>query len=237
MTLQKPSQAQLRDGVQVIARAADVLRRLAAEPRGLTLAQLSTRVSLPRTTTHRIVSALTREGFVRATPSGRLRIGPALVGLVLASRSDLRHEVGPYLERLSRDLRETVDLAVLDAGEVLFIDQHTSRRTLRIVSEIGARFPMHATANGKALLAALRPRSSTNSCPSASAPTPRTRSLTGPRSCANSTRSEPAASLTIARSIPTASPRWARPCGTQQAPWPRSRSSCQAPASAAASAR
>jgi len=141
----------------VIARAAEMLRRLAAEPHGLTLIELSARVGLPRSTAHRIVSALAQEGFVRAAPSGKLRIGPALVGLAVASRSDLRHEVAPYLERLSHELRETVDLAVLDAGEVLFIDQYTSRRTLRIVSEIGARFPLHATANGKALLAALPP--------------------------------------------------------------------------------
>ncbi len=146
-----------REGVQVIARAAEMLRRLAAEPHGLTLIELSARVGLPRSTAHRIVSALAQEGFVRPAPSGKLRIGPALVGLAVASRSDLRHEVSPYLERLSHELRETVDLAVLDGGEVLFIDQYTSRRTLRIVSEIGARFPLHATANGKALLAAVPP--------------------------------------------------------------------------------
>jgi DNA-binding IclR family transcriptional regulator len=98
---------------------------------------------------------LVTEGFVRQAPSGRLRIGPALVGLAVSSRSDLRHEVGPYLERLSRKLRETVDLTVLDAGEALFIDQYAARRTLRIVSQIGARFPLHAAANGRALLAAL----------------------------------------------------------------------------------
>jgi DNA-binding IclR family transcriptional regulator len=146
-----------REGVQVIARAADMLRQLAAAPHGLTLIELSARVGLPRSTAHRIVSALSHEGFVRAAPSGKLRIGPALIGLAVSSRSDLRHEAGPYLERLCHELRETVDLAVLDAGEVLFIDQYTSRRTLRIVSEIGARFPLHATANGKALLSALSP--------------------------------------------------------------------------------
>ena len=146
-----------REGVQVIARAAEMLRRLAAEPHGLTLSELSVQVGLPRSTVHRIVSALAQEGFVRPAPSGKLRIGPALVGLEVSSRTDLRHEAGPYLERLSRELRETVDLAVLDAGEVLFIDQYTSRHTLRIVSQIGARFPLHATANGKALLAALPP--------------------------------------------------------------------------------
>jgi DNA-binding IclR family transcriptional regulator len=147
--------SQRRDGVQVIARAADVLRRLAAEPDGLTLIQLSLRVGLPRSTTHRIVRALSQEGFVRTTPSGKLRIGPALVGIAVSSRRDLRHEAAPYIERLSHELHETVDLAVLDGDEVLFIDQYTSRRTLRVVAEIGARFPLHCTANGKAILAAL----------------------------------------------------------------------------------
>jgi DNA-binding IclR family transcriptional regulator len=152
---QEASGTKRREGVQVIARAAEVLRRLVAEPHGLTLIELAAQVNLPRSTTHRIVGALTQEGFVRAAPSGKLRIGPALIGLAVSSRRDVRHEAGPYLERLSHDLAETVDLAVLDGGEVLFIDQYTSRRTLRIVAEIGARFPLHSTANGKALLAAL----------------------------------------------------------------------------------
>jgi DNA-binding IclR family transcriptional regulator len=146
-----------RDGVQVIARAAEVLRQLAAEPHGLTLLELSTRVNLPRSTTHRIVGALSREGLVTTGSDGKLCIGPALIGIAVASRRDVRLEAGPYLERLSRELRETVNLAVLDGGEVLFIDQYTSRRYLRIASEIGARFPVYCTANGKALLAALPP--------------------------------------------------------------------------------
>lgn len=146
-----------REGVQVIARAAQLLRQLAAEPRGLTLIELASRVELPRSTAHRIVRALTHEGFVNAAPSGKLRIGSALVGIAVSSRRDLRHEAAPFLERLSHELHETVDLAVLDGGEVLFIDQYTSRRTLRVVAEIGARLPVYCTANGKALLAALPP--------------------------------------------------------------------------------
>jgi DNA-binding IclR family transcriptional regulator len=146
-----------RDGVQVLARAAEMLRCLAADPDGLTLIELSSRVGLPRSTAHRIVGALAQEGFVATAPSGKLRVGPALIGIAVSSRRDLRHEAAPYLERLSHDLHETVNLAVLDGGEVLFIDQYTSRRYLRISSEIGARFPVHCTANGKVLLAALPP--------------------------------------------------------------------------------
>jgi len=150
--------AQRREGVQVIARAAEMLRRLAAEPEGLPLGDLANKVGLPRSTVHRIVRALVDEGFVRTAPSGRLRIGPGLVGIAVSDRRDLRHEAAPFLERLSHEVRETVDLAVLDGGEVLFVDQYSSRRSLRVVSEIGARFPLHCTANGKALLAALPPQ-------------------------------------------------------------------------------
>jgi DNA-binding IclR family transcriptional regulator len=146
-----------REGVQVIERAAAMLRALASDPEGLTLVELASRVGLPRSTAHRIVRALSHEDFVLTSPSGRLRIGPALIGLAVSSRLDLRHEVSPFLERLSHEVHETVDLAVLEGREVLFIDQHTSRRALRIVAEVGSRFPLHSTANGKALLAALAP--------------------------------------------------------------------------------
>lgn len=146
---------QRREGVQVIARAAAIMRLLAEAPEGLSLSRLAEKARLARSTVHRIVGALDAEGFVRQAPSGKLRLGPGLIVLAVASRRDLRHEAARYLERLSRELRETVDLAVLDGGDVLFIDQYTSRRQLRIVSEIGARFPLYCTANGKALLAEL----------------------------------------------------------------------------------
>ena len=143
------------EGVQVVARVAELLRLLGSEPDGLAIRELTTRTGLPRSTVHRLTQALLDEGFVSVAPAGRLRIGPSLVGIAVASRRDLRHEVAHFLERLSRSLRETVDLAVLDAGEVLFIDQFQSRRALRAVSEIGIRLPLHCTASGKVLLAAL----------------------------------------------------------------------------------
>ena len=118
---------------------------------------------------------------MRAAPSGRLRIGPALIGLAVASRSDLRHEVAPYLERLSHELRETVDLAVLDAGEVLFIDQYVSRRTLRIVSEIGAT-SCTPRPTARRCWRPCRPTSSSSCCPGALRRPPRTPSPTEPNS-------------------------------------------------------
>ena len=149
-----------RDGVQVLARAVTILRLLAADASGgLTFGELVARARLPRTTVHRIRGALEQEEFVTVdAATGRLHLGPGLLQLAVASRRDLPTVVSPYLERLSRELNETVDLGVLDGIDVLCIAQHAApQRSLMVVSRVGARFPAFCTANGKALLAQLPP--------------------------------------------------------------------------------
>lgn len=148
-----------RSSVQVLSRAAAILRLLAESSGGLSFSQLVARVGLPRTTVHRIRRALEEEGFLAVdSATGRLQLGPGLLRLAVASRRDLRTVVAPFLERLSRQLNETVDLAVLDGSHVLFIAQRTApSRDLIAVSHVGARFPAHCTAPGKVLLAALSP--------------------------------------------------------------------------------
>jgi DNA-binding IclR family transcriptional regulator len=68
---------------------------------------------------------------------------------------ELRAEIRPFMDRLHEELDETVDLAVLDGRQVRFIDQVPAPNRLRATSAIGSAFPLHCTANGKALLAAL----------------------------------------------------------------------------------
>jgi DNA-binding IclR family transcriptional regulator len=144
------------NGVQVIARAAQILRALDGEPEGLSLSQLSERLGLPRSTVHRVVSALATEGLVAAaSPNGRVRLGPELARLALSSRRELRQELRPHLQRLFDTLNETVDCAVLDGDHLRFIDQIAAPHRLRAVSSVGATFPLHCTANGKAILAEL----------------------------------------------------------------------------------
>lgn len=145
-------------GVQVIARAAQILRALDGEPHGLSLSQLSDRLELPRSTVHRVVTALATEGLLAAaSPNGRVRLGPEIARLALASRRELRLELRPHLQRLFDQLNETVDCAVLDGDHLRFIDQIAAPHRLRAVSSVGATFPLHCTANGKALLAELTP--------------------------------------------------------------------------------
>ncbi len=119
------------------------------------LAALATAAELPKSTAHRIVTALIDEDLIAPGPSGRLRLGPGLARLGAASRRSLAADVLPALERLQAAIDETVDLAVLDGSTARFIEQLPASHRLRAVSAVGVQFPLHCTANGKALLAAL----------------------------------------------------------------------------------
>lgn len=90
--------------------------------------------------------------------SGRRELGSGLLRLAVIGRRDLRAVVEPYLERLADDLNETVDLAVLDGDQVLFIAQRPApRRELMAIARVGAHFPAYSMASGKVLLARLSP--------------------------------------------------------------------------------
>ena len=143
-------------GVQVIARATDVLRALEAEPGGLSLAKIARRVELPRSTVHRIVTALEAESLViPASPSGGYRLGPELARFAASAGGELRESVRPFIERLRYEVDETVDLAVLNRNRVFFVDQVAAPHRLQALSAVGVSLPAHCTAIGKALLAGL----------------------------------------------------------------------------------
>lgn len=143
-------------GIQVIARAADILRVLKDQNTGLSLGQIAARVDLPRSTVQRIVNALSREHLVMpASPEGRIRLGPEIIALAGSARMDLVELAHPYLQETSRQTGETVDLAVLRDGHMVFVDQVVGSHRLRAVSAVGESFPLISTANGKAALAQL----------------------------------------------------------------------------------
>lgn len=149
-----------RSGVQVIARAAQVLRALEGEPQGLSLGEIASRVSLARSTVHRLVAALAEEQFVSSVgPQGRVRLGPALLRLGAASRRELRDELMPFVRMLHAELDETIDVCVLDgeAGRVRIIDHLPSSQPLRTVVDTGMTMPLHTNAAGKAFLAEMSP--------------------------------------------------------------------------------
>jgi DNA-binding IclR family transcriptional regulator len=142
--------------VQVIARAAAILRALELENGALSLGQIAQRVGLARSTVQRIVAALACEKLViAATPNGRVRLGPTILRLAASVRSDFSALARPFIVHLSEELHETVDLSTVQKDHLVFIDQVIGSQRLRTVSAVGETFPLHCTANGKAYLAQL----------------------------------------------------------------------------------
>ena len=145
-----------RQGIQVIARAAALLRALERRPDGLSLGELAKLLSLPRSTVQRIVDALAAEGLVlAASASSGVRLGPALLALAAATRFHLAGAARQTLEALAKETGETVDLSLLDQDKVIFLDQIAGTHRLAAVSAVGVSFPLHCSANGKVLLAAM----------------------------------------------------------------------------------
>jgi DNA-binding IclR family transcriptional regulator len=146
-----------RRRIQVIARAAAILRALEGESDGLSLGQIAPRVGLARSTVQRIVEALCREQLlIAATPLSGVRLGPALSRLGGAASVEFDQIARPAMEELSRAVGETVDLSVLKGSTAVFTDQVQGAHRLRAVSAIGEAFPLHATANGKSMLSVVR---------------------------------------------------------------------------------
>ena len=120
--------------------------------------QASRNLGLSRSTVHRLLTTLVFHGFVEQDPATRAyRPGPVLtgLGLVVTEQSDLRTVARSAMEKIAQAMNETVHLTVLQGDHVLCLESIETNRTVRTGSRVGWSLPTHATAAGKALLAAL----------------------------------------------------------------------------------
>jgi len=143
-----------RNGIQVIARAANILRVLRDSQSGMSLGQIAERVDLPRSTVQRIVGALQKERLVISdSQGGGLRLGPELNNLAEAAKYNIVDHCRLQLSELTQITGETTDLSVLRGAGMIFLDQVPGIHRLRTVSSVGEIFPLTTTANGRSCLA------------------------------------------------------------------------------------
>jgi DNA-binding IclR family transcriptional regulator len=135
-------------------RAAAILGAFDAAHRELTLAALVARCGLPRSTTHRTADKMIRLGWLDK-PAGRYRVGNRLFEIVgLAPiRLQLREAVLPFLQDLHHATKITVQLGVLDGGQVLVVEKITGHRAMPMLSQVGGTIPAYCSALGRAILA------------------------------------------------------------------------------------
>jgi DNA-binding IclR family transcriptional regulator len=132
-----------------------VLAAFDHEHTALCLTDISRRAGLTLTTAHRLVGALTEWGALERDEDGVYHVGLRLWEIAaLAPRGlALRQIALPYLEDLYEATHENVQLAVRDGCEVVYIEWISGRSAVGVRIQVGARWPLHATGVGLALLA------------------------------------------------------------------------------------
>lgn len=124
------------------------------------VSELSRGLELSRSTVHRYVATLAKLGYLQQDiGSKRYRLGPKVLDLGFSALNsmDLLEISAPHLRQLSDETERTVNLAILDGTEVVYIERcRTARpgqREIDLDLHVGARLPAYCTAMGKAILA------------------------------------------------------------------------------------
>lgn len=114
-----------------------------------------------KSTAFRLIGTMEARGLIeQADDRGKYRIGLGLVRLAgtSAARTDLVQVARPMCKVLAAETGETINLAVLVGSAALYLDQIAGSSALQPHNWVGQQIPLHATSNGKALMAYLEPR-------------------------------------------------------------------------------
>lgn len=144
--------------VQSLARAISLLNALTDEDYGLSLSDLAQKVGLAPSTTHRLLTTLQEERFVRFDLERNVwlvGVQAFVVGNAFIRSRDLIAMSRPHMRNLMEDSGETVNLAVEDQGEAIYLGQVECRQMMRAIAKPGGRVALHCSGVGKALLSGL----------------------------------------------------------------------------------
>jgi len=151
--------------VQSVDRAVAILEILARDGEaGVT--EVARELDVHKSTASRLLAALDRRELVsQDTARGKFRLGVGIVRLAgAASRKlDVMQESRPVCRALAQEVGETVNLAILSGRDALYLDQVAGPAALSPHNWAGQRIPLHATSDGKVLLAYL-PEAELNAC-------------------------------------------------------------------------
>lgn len=157
MATRKPGRTRTSEptGVRALERGLRLLEELGGGE-ALSLSELARRTELTPSTTYRLLETLRRRRFVDwDETSGLWRIGLRAyqIGQAFCHPNSLSSLALEAMQQLVACVNETVNLAVLDGTEAVYIQQVESSQMLRMFTQLGARVPLHCTGVGKVLLA------------------------------------------------------------------------------------
>jgi IclR family KDG regulon transcriptional repressor len=150
-----------QEPVRVVTKITGLLESLAKE-KELGVTELGQLVGMHKSTVYRFLNSLKKIGYVCQNPSNEkysLTLKLFELGSLVLGRMELWEQAQPILEQLAEQTHETIHLAVLDDGKLVYLGKIESTQALRVsmASRIGQSAPMYCTGVGKLLLAYLPP--------------------------------------------------------------------------------
>lgn len=142
--------------MQQVKRIVDILETLADNNDGISLSELSERVNLPKSTTHRVLKALIKYNMAaQDSQTKKYNLGLEIFNLGNRAFKNLkiRKISRPFLTKLRDQIGETVYLAIFRDGDIICVDKIETENNLRYYVEIGSTMPIHSAAAAKAVMA------------------------------------------------------------------------------------
>ena len=147
---------------QSLERGLAILSSFSSGRQLIGVSELSRELDLTRSTTHRYVATLARLGYLHQDAGTRkYSLGPRVLdlGFTAINSMELRHVAAPFLQRLCDETGHTVNMAILDDVDIVYVERcRASRRgqtEIDLDLHIGSRLPAYCTSMGKVLLAFL----------------------------------------------------------------------------------
>jgi len=145
-------------GDGTVGKALDVLDMVAGAARPVRFTELLEQSAYPKATLYRLLQTLTHQGMLAYDADRQTySLGVRLVRLAHAAwaSSSLAPIARPYLDELSAETGETIHLAQMDNGQVLYVDKRNALKPVEMFAQAGKVGPAYCTGVGKAMLAFL----------------------------------------------------------------------------------
>ena len=158
-----PRSDQERAGTsQSLERGLAILSQFSTDRRLIGVSEVANELGLTRSTAHRYIATLARLGYLRRDPASRKYIlGPRVLdlGFTAINSMELRDVAAPHLRRLCDETGHTVNMAILDDVDIVYVERLRASRRLQneidLDLHVGSRLPAYCTSMGKVLLAFL----------------------------------------------------------------------------------
>lgn len=143
--------------IHSVAKAITLLDILTAKGKPAALTELYRETGWPKSTIHGLLSTMRAAGLIEQGTDGRYWLGIRLFeyGCAVSGSWDIGAIAKPYMQGVCQALGESVFLSIFDRANVVTLAEEESRASLRVVSEVGARLPVHCTSQGKLFLASV----------------------------------------------------------------------------------